>query len=147
MATFQEHISKKKGRQVRAIIRRKGVPAQSKLFDTQDAAEKWARGIEHKIDKHEPLPTRILVERLIQEYRASREGGARPLKRNGNDDYMLRHLERDLGQHTVDELTPALLQRWCKKSKAEGAGGYTMNMKLSKLQTAFKIGSARQGIE
>lgn len=44
-------ISKRGDYQYQAIIRRKGIPAQTKTFETCREAEKWARDVESKVDQ------------------------------------------------------------------------------------------------
>ena len=45
MGTFE-----KRGKFWRAKIRRRGVPAQTRTFDNEALAQKWARGFEAEID-------------------------------------------------------------------------------------------------
>ncbi|MBU2832106.1 hypothetical protein [Acidithiobacillus ferriphilus] len=47
MATFQLRGN----RQWRAMIRRKGWPEQSRTFDSEADAERWARAVEEEMDR------------------------------------------------------------------------------------------------
>ena len=44
-------IRKRGDFQYQAVIRRKGWPVKSKNFFTEKDAEKWARGVEHEMDR------------------------------------------------------------------------------------------------
>lgn len=65
MATYQERNGK-----VRVIVRRKGMPAQSKTFERKTDAVKWARKVESQIDEGEfQTPLKMTVGELLAKYR------------------------------------------------------------------------------
>ncbi|MHB1494366.1 MAG: site-specific integrase [Acidithiobacillus sp.] len=80
MATFQNRGN----RQWRAMIRRKGQPAQSKTFDTKTEAEQWARLIESEMDRGifvsrteaENTTLHEALDRYLQEVTALKRGSA-----------------------------------------------------------------------
>lgn len=64
MATFQERDGR-----VRAIVRRKGHPAQSKTFSRKSDAVRWARKLESNIDDGWKSQARDTVAALLERYR------------------------------------------------------------------------------
>lgn len=65
MATYQE----RNGR-IRVIVRRKGLPAQSKTFDRKTDAARWARKLESQIDEGDfQAPLKMTVRELLERYR------------------------------------------------------------------------------
>ena len=64
MATFQERDGR-----IRAIIRRKGHPTQSRSFDRKSDAVKWARRLESQIDHGWQTQARDTVATLLTRYR------------------------------------------------------------------------------
>lgn len=65
MAAYQE----RNGR-IRAIVRRKGLPAQSQTFARKTDAVKWARKVESEIDEGDyQIPLKTTVRELLQRYR------------------------------------------------------------------------------
>jgi integrase len=65
MATYQE----RNGR-IRAIVRRKGLPPQSKSFDRKTDAVRWARKMESEIDEGDfQVPLKSTVRELLVRYR------------------------------------------------------------------------------
>lgn len=133
---------RKIGEKWRAQVRRKGHPAQSKMFSTKARAEAWARAIESSIESGQPALDRdYTVADLIREYRKLREHG-RPLLERGNEHYMLRHLEDDLGLDVAGRLTADRLIAWARYRRQQGAGRYTVNMELSKLGTVMRYAGA-----
>jgi len=70
MATFQ-----KRGDKVRAIVRRKGQPTTTRSFPNKTQAQRWARQVEEKMDRHDwhdpSLLTDWTVGQLIKTYRES----------------------------------------------------------------------------
>lgn len=64
MATYQQ-----RGERIRAIVRRKGYPVQSKSFARKGDAVKWARKVEGEIDQGVPSASKDSVASLLQRYR------------------------------------------------------------------------------
>lgn len=132
----------KVGSKWRAQVRRKGHPARSKMFGTKARAEAWARSVESSIESGSPAFDRdYTVADLILEYRLLREHG-RPILERGNEHYMLRHLEDDLGLEVAGRLTADRLIAWARWRRSQGAGRYTVNMELSKLGTVLRYAGA-----
>lgn len=130
----------KVGEKWRAQVRRKNHKTLTKTFPTREAAAKWARSVEVKIDAGlaSKATANTLVGELIDEYRRIREEGGRELDPTSNAAYMAKRLEDYLGFEPVAALTPARLVQWAAARKKEGAGPYTINMELSYLGTVLR---------
>jgi len=107
MATFQ-----KRGAKWRAIVRKKGHPAQSKTFSTKARAQAWAKQVEGRIEDTEagivsvPTVGEILDLHLAHLERTSSRG-----RKNGAS---LRTLVKHLGRETlVDEIGYRTLADFC----------------------------------
>lgn len=124
----------------RAQVRRKGYKPQTRTFSTKKDADAWARRIEAGIDESraEVLGEDMTVAALIGHYRRLRIELGRPIEPTTNTEYMLRHLDEDLGPERVRDLTPQRLAKWARERHSQGAGGYTVNMELSALGTAIR---------
>lgn len=129
----------------RALIRRKGHPSYCQTFPNKAQAQAWARGIEADIDRGRVLAPRavmgrvVLVSDLIDTYRKLREK-SRPIADTSNEHYMLKTLQRRLGELDVALLSPADLVAYAEARKDEdGAGQYTVNMDISKLGTVLRL--------
>lgn len=128
------------GEKWRAQVRRRDHKPQTKTFRTKREADAWATAIEARIDAGaEPkAASRVKVGELIREYRRLREEGKRPIAAESNTRYMLAHLEQDLGNEYVTELTPERMVKWAGERKDQGAGPYTIFMELSCLGTTLR---------
>lgn len=131
----------------RALIRRKGHPSYCQTFPTKAQAQAWARGIEADIDRGQTLAPKavlgrvVLVSDLIDTYRKLREK-SRPIADTSNEHYMLKTLQRGLGELDATRLAPADLVAYAEARKDEdGAGQYTVNMDISKLGTVMRLAS------
>lgn len=133
------HIYRDKAGSYVAQIRRKGHRNLSRSFDTRREAQEWARAVESGLDRSaSPADDRLTVADLVRQYRLLRLESGRPVEATGNEHYMLRHLEEDLGGERVAELTPRRMLAWATARRKQGAGGYTISMELSKLGTAIR---------
>jgi integrase len=130
----------------RAQVRRAGAKSIAQTFDSKAEAERWGRKVEAELDNQKVALGRTQkltgdsaqVGELIRAYRRIREELGRPIDPTSNTHYMLDHLEDDLGDELVTDLTPARMVAWARARKAEGAGGYTVNMELSQLGTLLR---------
>lgn len=137
----------RRGDKWRALIRKVGHRTICKTFRTKAAAEKWARGIEAKLDDGVPVAEeRSTVADLIAAYRKLRDQ-SRPIRDDSTEHYTLRHLSAGLGTLQAARLTPQDLAGYCTRRRDEGAGPYTCNMDVSKLGTVLRYaGMARAGV-
>lgn len=65
MATFEKRVGKSGKPTWRARVRRSSGPWLTKSFATKAAAQEWARGIEHKLDVGENVPSSEARKRTI----------------------------------------------------------------------------------
>lgn len=128
----------------RALIRRKGHKSQCKTFKTKAQAEVWARARESEIDGGQKVaePGVLTVRQVIKAYRGLRDQ-ARPILDTSNEHYMLKALDKGLGDKRAGALSTEDLIAFARMRREEdGAGPYTINMDLSKLGTAMRYGGA-----
>lgn len=124
----------------RAQVRPPGRKSISKTFATKKDAERWARQIETELDGQKKVvaSAELTVSKLVDEYRRVRDELGRPIDPTTNTHYMLQHLHEDLGSERLTDLTPQRMVKWARERKAQGAGGYTINMELSQLGTLIR---------
>lgn len=131
----------------RAFIRRTGAKGLSKTFKTKIEAERWARQTEASIEAGAVVKSArgATVGDAIKAYVQMREEGARPIAPQSNEVYMLRWLERDLGDDFIAGIKPQRLALYCTRRGKSGAGGYTIGMEISKLGTVLKYSALALG--
>ena len=129
----------------RALVRRAGRKSICKTWRTKAEAERWARGIEAQLDTGEVVVAeKVTIGALIAAYRKLRDG-SRPISDSSNEHYMLKVLDRLLGQADARSLAVDDLVAFAQARRDEGAGPYTINMDLSKLGTVLRYaGAARR---
>ena len=131
----------------RAFIRRTGAKGLSKTFKTKIEAERWARQTEAAIEAGAVVKSAkgATVGDAITAYVKMREEGQRPIAPRSNEVYMLRWLERDLGDDVIAGIKPQRLALYCTRRGKSGAGGYTIGMEISKLGTVLKYSALALG--
>jgi integrase len=131
----------------RAFIRRTGAKGLSKTFKTKAEAERWARQTEAAIEAGNVVKSAkgATVGDAIQAYIKLRDEGARPISPQSNEVYMIRHLERDLGDEVIAVIKPQRLATYCTRRSKSGAGAYTIGMEISKLGTVLKYAAMALG--
>ena len=124
----------------RAQVRRAGRKSIAKTFDTKREAEAWARRVELELDGQQQAAATgdMTVLELTTAYRRLRDELGRPIDPTANTEYMLQHLEQDLGPERVRDLTPQRLANWAKARTQEGAGGYPVNKQKRKMKIKHK---------
>lgn len=127
----------------RALVRKAGHKAQCRTFASKAEAEKWARRIETSMDTGEaPKQTHgLTIGDVLKAYRRLREE-ARPIRDDSNEFYMLKFLEKGLGDVLLDRASPDTIVAYARMRRDEGAGPYTVNMDISKLGTVIRYGCA-----
>jgi integrase len=127
----------------RAQVRRKGHAPQCKTFSTKTQAALWVRQREADIDGGVVLPQlgELTIGQVIDAYRALRDE-TRPISDSSNEHYMLKALQRGLGEKRVATIGPADLVAYATSRRDDGAGPYTINMDVSKLGTVLRYGGA-----
>jgi integrase len=131
----------------RAFVRRTGSRSLSKTFKTKTEAERWARQTEAAIESGAVVKsaTGATVGDAITAYIKLRDSGQRPINPQSNEVYMLRWLERDLGDEVIAGIKPQRLATYCQRRGKSGAGGYTIGMEISKLGTVLKYSALALG--
>jgi integrase len=131
----------------RAFIRRTGAKGLSKTFKTKAEADRWARQTEAAIEAGNVVKSAkgATVGDAIQAYIRLRDEGKRPISPQSNEVYMMRHLERDLGDEAIAGIKPQRLATYCTRRSKGGAGAYTVGMEISKLGTVLKYAAMALG--
>jgi integrase len=131
----------------RVLVRKKGSKTLCKTFPTRKEAERWARQTEAAIESGAVVKSAkgATVGDAITAYIQMREEGARPINPQSNEVYMLRWLERDLGDEVVAGIKPQRLATYCTRRGKTGAGPYTIGMEISKLGTVLKYSAMALG--
>ncbi len=131
----------------RAFVRRTGARALTKTFKTKAEAERWARQAEAAIEAGTVVKSAkgATVGDAITAYIKLRDEGKRPINPQSNEVYMMRHLERDLGDEVIAGIKPQRLATYCTRRSKSGAGAYTIGMEISKLGTVLKYSAMALG--
>jgi integrase len=127
------------GERWRAQIRRSG-QSISKTFKTKGAALAWAREQESAIDKGRNAVSAetATIGMLIEKYREAREDSGRPVKAKSNEDYILQRLHDAFQSDFAARLTTRQIVSFAQDRRKAGAGGYTVDMDISKLGTVLR---------
>ena len=138
---------RKVGDKWRVQIRRTGAKSISKMCATKAEAERWARGVESKMDDGQyAVASPMTIKELVAEYRAMRTKSGREVSDSSSEHYMLECLVRLLGTRRAEKLEVAHLVDFAQTRKGEGAGPYTINMDVSKLGTVLRHAGAVLGL-
>jgi integrase len=123
----------------RAQVRRRG-QSIAKTFRTKGAAEAWARETEVGIDngRHAANAAAVKVGELVTQYRAARTESGRPVTDKSNEDYILQRLKEEFESDFAAQLNTQRIVRFAQKRRKAGAGGYTVDMDISKLGTVMR---------
>ena len=132
---------RKRGSSYQVQIRRKGEEPIAKTFRTLAEAENFVKS---QTSGH--TSSSVKLSDVIDAYRQMKARTARAVKEKSNEDYMLQHLDRDLGDLQVAKLTPDRMRQWAEMRSGEGAGSYTISMELTKLGTVVRMASVSLGI-
>lgn len=151
-------IRKKGNLQWHVQIRRKGFPTTTKTFETEDAANKWARDIESKMDKGiyfdrteaerttlGDLIDKFLKEHAPHEYK-QREDGKEAYK------FQCAHLKKRLGKYclaAIDQRVVAQYRddRLADKWRGKSITGSTVKKELNMLSRLFGYAEIEEGID
>lgn len=123
----------------RAQVRLAGKRSVSRVFAKRAEAARWAREAEREADAGAAVGgRRTPVGELIRAYRTARQEAGRPIARQSNTRYMLDRLEREFRSVRLEALGTPEIVAYARTRRAQGAGGYTVNMELSALGTALR---------
>jgi integrase len=142
MADAMAWIQKVEGKRAvrwKAVIRRRGYPATSETFDRKTDADKWARGIEARIeagkfqDQSQARRYTVgdLIDRYINEIIPQKKAGAVQV-------FQLRQWKAELGLLRLSELTPdRIIKAREKLMKRGGKEGPVSNSTVNRYHAAL----------
>ena len=147
MATFKQRDSG----WWQAVIRRKGLPDQSKTFEKKDDAKKWATDIESKMDrgvftdKSESEATTLtdLVDRFIKEFAPHHYRPREDMKEAWR--YQCNHLKNNLGGYSLAALDQKLVTKY-REDRLKLVGDSTVRKELFMLSKILNFGEIECGI-
>ncbi|MDP6389877.1 MAG: site-specific integrase [Alphaproteobacteria bacterium] len=133
---------RRKGVKWQAIVRRKGIPTQSRTFNRRGDAAEWARQAELKADRRDlGQDPRVLdtltVGTLLERYRdevVSRKRGAAEI-----ETYIINALRRrSFAEIPLGNLDPSVFAKY-RDARLDDVSPTTVSRELALLQHAFKI--------
>jgi integrase len=133
MATFE-----KRGPFWRVKIRRTGLPAQTRTFDSKTDAQQWARGVESEIDKgivvDRRVAQRLSLAELLERYRRE----VTPTKRGSADENLrLKAMaQRPFARIRMSALTSSHLAAY-RDERLKVVSGATVNREFNVLSHAI----------
>ena len=142
-------IRKRGDFQYQAVIRRKGWPVESKTFFTEKDAEKWARGVEHEMDRgifvsrYEAENTTLYeaLERYAKEVSILKKSYARELVR-------IRNLQgKQFASRFLATLKGSNFASFRDLRRAEGLAENTVRLDLALISHLFTIARREWGME
>jgi integrase len=135
------------GSRWRAQVRKRG-QSIAKTFKTKGAAEAWAREKEVEIDKGQNAfdAATVTVGDLVKKYREARAESDRAVKAKSNEYYILQRLEDAFQSHFASRLTTQQIVKFAQDRRKAGAGGYTVDMDISKLGTVLRHTASLLGL-
>jgi integrase len=145
MATFRQRESG----WWQAIIRRKGIPDQSKTFEKYDHAERWARDIENKMDRGiftdqreaETTTVRTALQRYQREVTPKKKGKAQ-------EEYRIKALLASfLADHTLATARSSEIAKYRDSEMARGLAPSTVMKSLALLSHLFETARKEWSIE
>lgn len=142
-------IEKRGPYQWRAMVRRKGHPAQSATFETRKGAEAWAKDIEaqmHRgvfVDMREAQATMLkeALERYGREVTPRKKGAYQEKKR-------IARWQRDpLAEKTLAEIRGADIAEWRDRRLAGGASSTTARTDLALISHVYTVAAKEWRME
>lgn len=142
-------IRKRGDLQFQAVIRRKGWPEQRKTFFSEKDAQKWARGVEHEMDRgvfisrHESETTTLheALDRYAREVSILKKSHARELVR-------IKNLQTTaLSVRFLANLRGSDFATFRDQKRAEGKAENTIRLDLALLSHLFNTARREWGME
>lgn len=134
MATYQ-----KRGKRIRAIIRRSDQPSASKTFPNKAQAQIWVRDVESRMDRGIWQDPTLLKEwsltELIEDYEKKKD--VAPNMRTS-----MNHFDRLLNNIKLNRLNSHVIADFVRSRAAEGAKPATIQLDLIALQNLLKYAKA-----
>ncbi|MEW9584299.1 tyrosine-type recombinase/integrase [Paraburkholderia sp. DGU8] len=127
------------GSRWRAQVRKRG-QSIAKTFKTKGAAQAWAREKEVEIENGANAvdAATVTLGALIRKYREARSESGRAVKPKSNEDYILQRLQDRFESDFASRLTTQQIVKFAQERRTAGAGGYTVDMDISKLGTVMR---------
>ena len=130
---------RKRGARWQVQIRRLGRPPLSKSFLAKDDAVRWSREQERLVDlglhsvalvAHSPVMLSALMDRYQREIT--------PSKRSSSDIFVLKQLQRHMGELSVEALTPLVVAKY-RDDRLRTVSGSTVRKELTLLSHVLKV--------
>lgn len=118
----------------RAQVRKKGLKAQARTFNTKAQAERWAKQVESGVTV---AVTDLTLAEMIAKYREMREKSGREIEDTSSEHYTLNMLAEHLGHLMVGRMVPNDLVDYAAK-RIKQCEPPTINNDLSKLGTVMR---------
>lgn len=139
----------KRGGRWRARVRRRGYPEQCATFATKAAAERWARGIEGRVDNGTLSPVegdarRITLREALERYEAE----VTPRKRGANRERarLRRWMAHALADRVLAAIRPHDMAQARNDMAARGLGPNTIRLELAPLSHLFTVARKDWGL-
>ncbi len=138
---------RKRGAKYQARVQRTGFPEQSKTFSSKLDAERWARGVERKIDLGGYAPTHMEKSASLGEILARYRIEVSPTKRGGQMEAIrLAAMERrEIAKVMVSSLTARVVADYRDK-RLQSVSGATVNRDLDDLSAVLNHARREWGI-
>ena len=142
MATIRQRQNKS----WQVIIRRKGFPQQSKVFNKKEDATKWARGIEAECDRgwtknYTQLDNTLfsdLIRRYLEEISPMKKSYERELSR-------LKLINKHFGQFSLSQLNPEKVALFRDLRLAGGLSGATVIKDINSISHIIEVAKREWG--
>lgn len=142
-------ISRRGPKQWRAQVRRKGIPAQSKTFESRAEAEKWARSIESAVDRGtfqdmreaETTALREVIERYRREITPSKKGAIQESRR------LAQWLADPLANRPLANLRSSDFAAWRDSRLEYGRAASTVRNDLNVISSIFETARKEWGFD
>lgn len=144
MATF---VEREQGTQ--AKIRRKGYPPQSRTFNTKAEAEKWARAVEHEMDRGIFADRREAERTTLAEALDRYEREVTPRKKGAKQERLrIAQWRRDtLAKYSLANIRGADLAAWRDRRLNAGTSPTTVRNDLALISHLFNTAIKEWGLE
>ena len=151
-------IRKKGNFQWHVQIRRKGFPVTTKTLETEDAAIKWARDVESKMDKgiffDRALAEQTTLSQHIDDFLKNHAPGEYKQRVDGKEAYKFqcKHLRKKLGAYCLAAIDQKVVSKYRddrlkEKWRGKLLSGSTVRKELYLLSALFVYAEKQCGIE
>ena len=154
MATFEKRVGTSGKTTWRVRVRRQNGPWLTKSFPKKSDAEEWARGVEHKLDVGEHVPSsearRRTLADAIDRYLTVTLPHAKRRKNASEQTRLLNWWREELGSKPLVSITPTVIAEVRDKlTRAESRGkplsGSTINRRITALSGVLTVAVKEYG--